>query len=137
MYDMFKKVPPLFLNEAAEAKMLVSVVIGPVKEGYDMSPGADLVRRKRVLTAIAFGNSFFDSPVYRLGIGGADGHIGEAAGLGGGLIKGLPNITDSGGAGTGLIAVKAAVNHPLLPRPTDGFVHVLGGGRTLAPRCTV
>ena len=70
-------------------------------------------------------------------IGGIGGYIGKATGLCAGLVEGLPDIVDSGSAGTGLIAVKGIVNHTLFPRPVNGLLHILGGGLALAPRRAV
>ena len=72
-----------------------------------------------------------------MAIGGVGGHIGKAAGLCAGLVKGLPDIVDSGSAGTGLIAVKSIINYTLFPRPVNGLLHILGSGLALAPRRAV
>lgn len=102
-----------------------------------MPARTDLIRRKGAFTTIAFCNALFHGPVHSLGISGVSGYIGEAAGLGDGLVKGLPDIADGGGAGAGLVAVKAVINHALLPRPANGFVHICGGRFALASRRTI
>lgn len=102
-----------------------------------MPTSADLIRCKCILATIAFGNTFFHGPVHRLGVCGVSGHISEAAGLGGGFVKGLPDIADSDGAGTGLTAVKGAVDHALFPRPGNGLIHIIGAGRPASSRRAV
>lgn len=128
---------PAVSDRNGGGKLLFLVVVGPVKEGDDVASSADFIRRKGTLATIAFCNALFHGPVHSLGIGGVSGYIGEAAGLGGGLVESLPDVADSGCAGTRRIAVKVVINHALLPRPANGLVHVCGGRFTLASHRTI
>ena len=118
--------------------MLYSVVIGSEEEGYDLTSVTHPIRGEGVIPTVPICYIFFHRPAHGLGIIRILVYIGEVAGLFRlGLIKGVPDIADSGGAGAGRTAVKAIINHTFIPRPAYGFVHVLGGGRALASICSV
>ncbi len=105
-----------------------------MEEGDDGAPVTDLVRAEFGLGGIgAVGDAVGHRPVHRFGVGGPGGHIGEAAGLGVLLAQGLPDVAYRVRPGAERLAVKAIVNHALLPGPLHRLVHVGGLGLAAAP----